>query len=189
MNILRRALLSLALTAGIVFAPCVSAQQAGTQPATGHFAPDFTLQSVDAKAINLGQFRGKVVVIHFAATWCPFCNAEAPHLEKLSQRYKDKDVQVLIIDVKETREEAEKMVRKFGLSFPVLMDTDGSVATSYAPPKTVLPDLTRDEVMIASNLIIDRQGKIRFFSVLDTTKFDAKLIALQKRLDQVLATQ
>ena len=157
MNILRRTLLSLALTAGIVFAPCVSAQQVGVPPTTGHSAPDFTLQSVDAKAINLGQLRGKVVVIHFAATWCPFCNAEAPNLEKLYQRYKDKGVQVLIIDIKETRVSVEKMARKFGFSFPVLLDTDGSVATSYAPPKTVLPDLARDEVMIASNLIIDRQ--------------------------------
>lgn len=152
-------------------------------------APDFTLQSLDAKAISLGQLRDKVIVLHFAATWCPFCNAEAPHLEKLQQRYKDQGVQVLIIDVKESKALVEKMARKFGFSFPVLLDPDGSVATSYAPPKNVLPDLARDEVVIASNLIIDRQGKIQFFSVLDTTNFDAKLIALQSRLDQVLAAK
>lgn len=68
---------------------------------------------------------------------------------------------------------------------PVLLDSDGSVATRYAPPD-VLPDLARDEVCIASNLLIDRLGKIRFFSLLDTRSFDAKLVALTAKLSEVM---
>jgi len=68
----------------------------------------------------------------------------------------------------------------------VLLDSDGAVATSYAPAG-VLPDLPRDQVVIASNLIIDATGRTEFFSLLDTTSFDAKLIALRERLVQLLA--
>ena len=73
-------------------------------------------------------------------------------------------------------------------SFPVLLDEDGKVATAYAPAG-VLPDLARDEVVLASNLIIDREGKIRFYSLLNTTSFDAKLISARKKLDELLSQQ
>ena len=69
--------------------------------------------------------------------------------------------------------------------FPVLLDESGAVSASYAPPDAV-PDLPRDQVPIASNLIIDRKGAIRFYSLLDSANFDAKLIALRARLDEVL---
>jgi len=65
------------------------------------------------------------------------------------------------------------------------MDSDGKVAVSYAPAGAQ-PDLPRDQVAIASNLIIDKEGKICFYSLLDSANFDAKLISLTKRLDQVL---
>jgi hypothetical protein len=51
----------------------------------------------------------------------------------------------------------------------------------------VLPDLPRENVPIASNLLIDGKGIIRFYSLLDTTKFDAKLVALTARLRELLA--
>ena len=51
------------------------------QPMIGQTAPSFKLQGLDGKTYSLEQFRGKYVVIHFAATWCPFCNAEASQVE------------------------------------------------------------------------------------------------------------
>jgi len=149
-------------------------------------APDFTLSDYEGKEISLADYRGKFVVIHIATTWCPFCNAEAPNLEQLYQDYKDKGVEVLIIDVKESRELVKtSLIDRFNLSFPVLFDTDGAVAASYAPPE-VLPDLARDEVMLASNLLIDPEGKVRFFSLLDSQNFDAKLIELKSELNELL---
>jgi hypothetical protein len=50
----------------------------------------------------------------------------------------------------------------------------------------VQPDLGRDEVMVASNLLIDREGRIRFFSLLDTAGFDARLVNLRAVLDALL---
>jgi peroxiredoxin len=76
-------------------------------------------------------------------------------------------------------------VERSKFTFPVLLDTEGSVSTSYAP-EGVLPDLPRDQVPIASNLIIDDEGKIRFYSLLDSANFDAKLVLLRERLEKLL---
>lgn len=91
-----------------------------------------------------------------------------------------------MIDVAETKEKTQEYAKRSKYMFPVLLDTDGKVATSYAPPG-VQPDLPRDQVPIASNLIIDREGKIRFYSLLDTASFDAKLVALTARLEELLS--
>ena len=159
---------------------------ADAQRGLGQVAPDFDLPAIEGQPVRLSQLRGRIIVVHFAATWCPFCNAELPHLVALDKAYKDRGVQVLIVDVKESKRVVERWSRKAGVSFPVLLDGDGAVATRYAP-KDVQPDLGRDEVMVASNLLIDKEGRIRFFSVLDTARFDARLAALRAVLDELLA--
>jgi peroxiredoxin len=154
----------------------------------GEKAPSFKLKSTDGTVYSLDQMRGKYVVIHFAATWCPFCNAEAPHLEELYKNYRDKNVQVFIVDVKEDKGLVEKSLSRFSFSFPVLLDVDGAVSTSYAP-EGVQPDLARHEVPLASNLIIDKDGNIRFYSLLNSANFDAKLTKLKQKLDELLLTK
>ena len=146
----------------------------------------FNLKSTEGKTVSLNDYKGKFVVIHIATTWCPYCNAEAPHLEEIYQEYKDKNVAVLIIDVKEPRDLVhQKIKEKFNLSFPVLLDTEGIVAASFAPAD-VLPELARDEIMLASNILIDPQGNIQFMSLLDSRNFDIKLVALKKKLNELL---
>lgn len=95
---------------------------------------------------------------------------------------------MLVIDVREKMETVTAWTEKMGYSFPVLVDRDGSVSTSYAP-EGVVPDLPRDQVPIASNLIVDKGGKIQFYSLLDSRNFDAKLIALKQKLDRLLAEE
>ena len=95
---------------------------------------------------------------------------------------------MLVIDVNENKSKVKKWVEKLAWTFPVLLDEDGKTAARYAPPG-VLPELPRDQVPIASNLIIDPEGKIRFYSLLDSKNFDAKLIALTARLDELLAAR
>jgi peroxiredoxin len=104
----------------------------------------------------------------------------------LWQDYRDRNVQVLVIDVMETEEATRVYVERSRFSFPVLLDSDGEVSASFAPAG-VLPDLPRDQVPIASNLIIDPEGEIQFYSLLDSANFDAKLIQLKARLDELLA--
>ncbi len=91
-----------------------------------------------------------------------------------------------MINVKESKTKAARWARALKWTIPVLLDLDGEVAVRYAPPD-VLPDLPRDQVPIASNMIIDRGGKIHFYTLLDTRTFDAKLVALTRRLEELLA--
>jgi len=155
----------------------------------GQQAPEFSLSDLNGNQVSSDSYKGSYLVIHIATTWCPFCNAEAPYLEQLHQDYKDKNVKVLIIDVKEPKELVQtKLQDRFNLTFPVLLDPDGTVAASFAPDD-VLPDLARDEVMLASNMLIDPEGKIQFLSLLDSKNFDAKLVELRAKLDELLATQ
>jgi hypothetical protein len=93
-----------------------------------------------------------------------------------------------MVDIKEEKEKAAKWAKKMGYTLPILHDTNGKVAVSYAP-KEVLPKLPRDEVMVAANLIIDSEGLIQFFDLLDTRNFDAKLVRLRKRLDALRAAE
>lgn len=165
------------------------AQSSQVASVEGEQAPDFSLPDLSGNQVSLEDYRGNHVVIHIATTWCPFCNAEAPHLEQLNQDYGDKQVKVLIIDVKEPKDLVKAQLKdRFDLSFPVLLDADGAVAASFAP-EGVLPDLARDEVMLASNILIDPNGKIQFFSLLDSQNFDAKLVDLKAKLDELLASE
>lgn len=113
---------------------------------------------------------------------------EAPHLEKLHQKHLDGDVRVLIIEVKENKAIGKPWADGHGLTFPVLLDDDGLVSASFAP-KGVIPELPRDQVPIGSNLIIDREGKIQFYALLDTQNFDSKLVALREKLYTLIAAE
>jgi hypothetical protein len=109
-------------------------------------------------------------------------------LQALDETYTDRGVTALVINVKEDRGKAADWKKMLKWTIPVLLDTDGSVSARYAP-EGVLPDLPRDQIPIASNIIIDREGRIRFYSLLDSRNFDAKLIALTARLNELLAAE
>lgn len=174
---------SLFLVIIICFSIVAKAQE--QQPMLGQIAPSFALKALDGKTYSLEQSKGKYVVIHFAATWCPFCNAEAPYLQELYKSYHNKGVEVFVIDVKEDKEIVDKALARFNFSLPVLLDENGEVSAKYAPAG-VQPDLARHEVPLASNLIIDKEGKIKFYSLLNTTSFDAKLTRLKEKLNSLL---
>ncbi len=93
---------------------------------------------------------------------------------------------MLVVDVMEGRKKAAKWAKKHRLTFPVLDDADGRVAEAWAP-EGVQPDLPRNQVPIAANVIVDRDGTIAFFSLLDSQRFDAKLVALTAKLESLLA--
>lgn len=86
----------------------------------------------------------------------------------------------------ETRDLALKWTSKFAFDFPVLLDVSFTATEAYCPP-SYKGDLPRNQVAVASNLIIDPEGVIRFNLLLDSRNFDAKLLQLRKKLDQLLA--
>lgn len=172
----------------VVAGPPPLTYAAGWNYRIGESAPAFKLMSLDGKLVSLADYRGKIVVMSFMTSWCPFCNAAAPYFEQLSKQYQGKGVQTMIVDVHEEKEPISGFVKKHNLTCPIPLDTDGKVTESYAPPPTIAPDLKREEAMIASFMIIDRQGKVRFLSLNeDMAQFDAKLTKLRAHLDKLLA--
>ncbi len=113
-------------------------------------APDFTLHSIDGKQVSLREYRGKVVFLNFWATWCIPCREEMPALERLHQTYQSQDLAIISIDLKESAEQVRAFFQKHGLSFPALLDQDGSVFRDYlvaGMPTTYL--IGRDGMLLA----------------------------------------
>ncbi|MFQ5450852.1 MAG: TlpA family protein disulfide reductase [Nitrospinaceae bacterium] len=97
-------------------------------PAEAFLAPSFELQSISGGTINLRDYRGKVVFINFWATWCGTCKVEMPSMEKLYQRFKDRDFEMLTISVDKDPSQIEPFMKQFDLTFPVLLDPQSEVA-------------------------------------------------------------
>ena len=109
---------------------------------------DFNLEALDGKTVTLSSYKGKVVLLSFWATWCGPCKAELPSVQAMYRKLQGRGLELLAVDVQEDRKTVSGFLKATGLSFPVLMDADGNVGTSYAAGS------------IPTNYIIDRNGKI-----------------------------
>jgi cytochrome c biogenesis protein CcmG, thiol:disulfide interchange protein DsbE len=85
---------------------------------------------LDGQQQSLSEGKGRVVVINFWATWCPPCKDEMPLFEKYAQKYPDR-LLILGLDQQEDVQTIEGYIRPLGVSFPILMDKDGQVASVY----------------------------------------------------------
>lgn len=92
---------------------------------------DFRLKSDKGKWHRLSQYRGKVVIINFWATWCPPCRYEMPSMERAWKKIKDKGVVILAINVGENEDKIFDFTGDYPMSFPVLMDIKGTVIKKY----------------------------------------------------------
>ena len=95
-------------------------------------APDFILAAGN-QTISLKGYTGRVVVLHFWATWCKPCREEFPLFEKMYQSFNDKSVVFLpiAIDAKATQTEIDAVAKEFGANFPVFLATSGNVTDKY----------------------------------------------------------
>lgn len=105
------------------------AEDLNTDIDVGKPAPDFTLKDLDGKEVSLSDYRGKIVLINFWATWCKFCDIEMPDLNQLDKD--NDDVVVLAVDVMEDEAKVKKYIEKGGYDFKVVLDTKGEIARKY----------------------------------------------------------
>ncbi len=127
-------------------------------------APDFSLEDLQGKMVNLRDHRGQVVLLNFWATWCPDCRKEGPSFNTLHNQYRSQDFVLFRINTKESRETILKFLEKQPAQVPILLDKKGKVGRLFgvwAHPTTYL---------------IDRQGIVRCRSVgaVDWTDAEAK---------------
>lgn len=152
----------------------------------GDEVADFELTTTTGEALRLSDFRGKPVLIFFTTTWCPYCSAEAPFLEQeIWQRFRERGLQVLSIQVKEPLALATSFANHHGWTFPVLVDEDGTVSERFAPEKE---GLSPEVAIINAHFVLDADGVVVHRDFLNMERFDAKGSHVRAFLDQLMET-
>lgn len=111
-------------------------------------APDFTLQTLDGESVSLSDYRGKLVMINFWASWCPPCNSEMPDLQSYYEQHKDEDFIILGVNYQDTPDKVQAFVEKYGVTFPILLDSDGQVANLFGVQG------------LPTSFFVDKQGNV-----------------------------
>lgn len=135
-------------------------------------AEDFTLKDENGKSHTLSDYRGKVVVINFWATWCPPCLKEMPSMERAHKKWIREGIEILAINVGEDEDSIFAFTGEHDISFTVLLDEDSSVLKLF--PSIGLP----------TTYVIDPQGYVIYRAVgsreWDDPKITEKLRLLKK---------
>jgi peroxiredoxin len=150
----------------------------------GQAVEDFELPTLSGGTWRLSEARGGPVLVFFTATWCPYCGAEAPYLEReIWQRYRHRGLRVVCIDVKEGAHAMGPFVERYGWTFPVLLDDEGAVSVRFAPIKEGLPP---EVAIINAHFVLDGEGVVVHRDFLNMERFDARASHVRAFLDRFL---
>lgn len=119
----------------------------------GNTAPDFNLIDIYGNQIRLSDMRGKVVFLNFWETHCPTCVAEMPDMETLYQKYKDQDVVIIGVNLREGQNTVRQFVEQKGYSWTFVLDKTGEVSYEYEIKRT------------PTSFFLDKEGIIRAVKV------------------------
>jgi cytochrome c biogenesis protein CcmG, thiol:disulfide interchange protein DsbE len=129
----------------------------GSKPSSiGTPAPDFTIQDSD-RTVALSQFRGKIIVLNFWATWCPPCIEEMPSLVQMQKKMQDKGVAVLAVSVDDDAEAYHKFLKDRKIDLLTVRDPGQRSETQVVAPVASRYGSFR----FPETYIIDRSGVIR----------------------------
>jgi thiol-disulfide isomerase/thioredoxin len=140
---------------------------------------EIRLKDLNGQPVSLSDFRGKIVFLNFWTTWCYACRIEMPDMEKLHQKFKNKDFAMVTINLQESVSQVKQFFKDFKLTFTALLDSDGAVGAHFMI--TAIP----------TTFILDKEGII-IGKVMGPREWDSKkAIALFENLienDAVAAT-
>ena len=111
-------------------------------------APDFSLKDLAGKTYKLSNQRGKSVLLFFGTTWCPSCRQQLPLYKELYNKYKDRGLEVIYINIMESRTKVARFVKANALPFRILLDDNAEVANNYAV------------IGVPTIVLIGKEGKI-----------------------------
>lgn len=139
-------------------------------PMTGMPAADFSLTDLNGKGHQLSEYRGKIVLLNFWATWCKPCKEEMPSMEVLHKNFAKDGLVVLAVSIDRvtTTKDIPPFINSMNLSFPVLVDSWGKT------------DMPYKRMGVPETFIIDQQGIIREIVIgpRDWTRVDSLTVLL-----------
>lgn len=145
----RASALALALLLSIAHA--LAWAQAELKPWTGPTAaPPIELKTLDGVPLALADLRGKVVVVNFWATWCEPCVEEMPSMQRLRETLRGEPFEILGVNYQEGAARIRAFLQKVPVDFPIVRDTDGSVARAW------------NARVFPSSYVVDGAGNIRY---------------------------
>ncbi len=130
--------------------------------ASGNLAPDFTVTDIDNHKLSLADYKGKVVLLDFWATWCAPCRTEIPHFVEMQNKYGPDGFQVIGISMDDDAKPVKEFSQQYKLNYPVAVGDD-KLAESYG-----------GVLGLPVNFIIDREGRIyaKHLGATDVSVFD-----------------
>ena len=140
----------------------------------GDNAPNFEFTLADSSVKNLHDYKGKIILINFFATWCPPCRKELPRVQKeIYDVYKsNKNFELFVFGREENWDKLTPFIQKTGYTFPILPDLERQIFSKYANSG------------IPRNVLIDEQGKIIYLSLGYTDEeFNNLLTVLKNKLN------
>ena len=115
-------------------------------------APALSLEDLGHSVHSLAEYRGRVVLVNFWASWCAPCILEIPSMQRLQKAMTGRPFSILAVNVAESRVKVWNFAAKLGIEFPLLLDRDGQVVSDWQVD--VFP----------TSFLIDPQGRIRYVS-------------------------
>jgi thiol-disulfide isomerase/thioredoxin len=112
-------------------------------------APPWQVTLPDGRGLSSDELKGKVVLVNFWATWCPYCRKEKPAIDSFWQDYRDKGFEVISISVDDPPEKIAAWMQDKDYSF-MAAPTNGSVAAAFG-----------NVASVPTSFIVDRDGHIR----------------------------
>ena len=163
----------IALLVALVGLPAFDGWSMGSRvPTVGMQAEDFRLTDLEGKSQSLSQYRGKIVLVNFWATWCKPCTTEMPAMQAIYDKLRDKGFVVLAVNELEDEAKVREHIATYKHTFPVLMDHDNKVANQFGV------------FGLPVSVFIDLEGRVQEYikgGLLTEQKIDDTVARIQKQ--------